>query len=421
MKIESYDVVSTIIFWEGTRNIEQRTFEEQEFIQNVLYKYQIKVLEEPGYGRDDKQERINHIKKNLTGRYVNTSFDDDLRVISGLDRESIKFKIKETVVMGIGTPPTPRKPRNLDKIIKRSYTHDEEGKVRTSNDREMLLRDELRNIGGELKDMKTESKTEINVQTYMDAMEGRIMNFLETSTKETANAMALQFERMNSTITGTNTQLDGLDTVEQVKATKQIQKDVEKLITLTEGGKSWNEVSFKDLPKWFKTRVVIGFKSLALSSVLLPIWTGPKAVINGTVITPLKLVGKRVNSLISIIQEIWGWTLVGFCICGVWVVYSSPEYEQERLKIFELYATSMEYLEVIPVLEPSKRTARILWEHAPGKKFFTDVVNVMSAWLLSVPGYVLGWAKDLLLFIASHIKNVMLDTVNEWWKNVKIW
>ena len=111
---------------------------------------------------------------------------------------------------------------------------------------------------------------------------------------------------------------------------------------------------------------------------------------------------------------------IGICVAGVWVIMYHPDYDQQRQKIFETYATAMEYLPV-QLLEPTRQTVQVLWEMAPGQKFFLDVIQVLKNFLIATPGVLINWFSLLLQAFISQIKAVLTQAIAEWWKNVKVW
>lgn len=407
--LTTYDYLAFQIFWEGTRKFSTRTDIEKKFLSNFMYKYQIMVLCEEEYSRPDKEGRVRHILShlgdtNLAGlgldrisEEISLSFKSDLDLLLGSSvNESVANTPLPVAVMGMGDdddlPPTPR--RAKDEVV-RTYTHDEKGVTRNKSARQQLLEDH---------EVKTKDE-------YIQKQISQIQSTLDDFSRQTSMALRIQYEALSRKIEGTNTQLDGVDILDHIQTTREMDRKVEKLIDLTMGGKDWSEVRLKDIPKFLKIKFTAGLKRVAVETVLFPVWTGPKAIVNGMVITPLKLVAKRVNSLLQIVQEIWGWAMIGFLIGGVWVIMYHPEYDEQRQKLYETYATGIQYIPV-SLLEPSKQTFQFIMDAVPGKKFFQDVLEVMSSFLSKVPGVVLEWFWNILQAFLASAKQFLVEAVN---------
>jgi hypothetical protein len=399
MNLNRYDYFAFIIFWEGTKNFKDKSKAEQQFLRKFFAKYQIAVLSESSYNRPDKQERIAYIRKQagIVEEDILRLLEEDIQLLSGAGIESIP-ELADISVMGMGDEDKLDKP-DIHRAVDDFYA-----KSRTSSDREELL-----------KEHNVKTRAEFN-----ELLSQRVLALHEQFLHDTRQALNLQLEALqqSSLISDTKTQLDGSALIESVNATKAIQADVAKLVNISLGGQNWDDVKLRDLPKWFRIKLVSGLKRLAVSTLMLPL-TGPVAIINGVIIEPLRLVGKRVDSVLKILQELWGWTMVGFCIAGVVVIVQHPDYDKERQAIYEAYATAINYIPVDYIISPTNETIKILWGAVPGQKFFFDVLDVMYVSMSVVPMLVVRWVTYLVQNLAIFLKSVIVEAVKAWWNNEK--
>ena len=421
--LSNYDYIATYIFWEGTKRFEQKSKEEQAFLTNFFHKYHILVLTEPTYKRTDKLSRIKHILsqsvefqslKSVPITQLRTKvmdmFNSDLFILTNQKQNNIgqKFKIppqKEISAM-FGVKGPSGVPPELRKRVR------DEAKLQQQE----LLEEERKELF-----VKPSNVKQVDQFQMFEILLGRIENMETRITRNITEAFAVQFEQLenSATIRETNTDLDGESGIETVKL-KNLDKKLDKVIELSNGGQSWDNVALKDLPKWLKLKIVAGFKRLTLTTLLIPVYYGPKAIINATVIKPVKLAFSDYNKFLETVQRIWGHIIVGFFIAGVWVVVFSPNWEQERQEFYASFAQTVEYIPV-DLLAPSKATVEILFKAMPGQEFIAEVLTVMRHFITSVPNYFLGWAKELFSSLLTHIQNTASDMMSNWWKTVKIW
>lgn len=424
--LTNYDYIAFQIYWEGTKKLNQDSRDPYYiFMRSFFSKYQILVLTEPGYRRDDQMNRIHLIIKNtpeLKGKINMTNsttirnstenlFNQDLRIILGKGvkapfREK-RYRVLTEAVMGVNGNKEQEKidKKIASKAARYYYSRTIKGKTRSRNDRDNLIKQasaELNNSSSSLSD----SKEKLSAEQYQRLMADRGYAAIQQLNDDVRMAMNVQLEhlRRQTEIVETKTQMDGDKGIEVLDTTKKMQKDMRKLLDATQGGQDWSQISVGDLPRWFKNKCIAGMKRVAIGTVTFPLW-GPVAIINGTVVRPLKLVKKRVGQFMDIIQEIWGWMLVAMFIGGVWVIMYHPDYGEERKQIVDWYDSATTYIPVWFFQNPVNKTFKILWKVMPGQQFLKDVGYVVGQFLLSIPKILIGWFASLLSFFAEIIKN----------------
>ena len=56
----------------------------------------------------------------------------------------------------------------------------------------------------------------------------------------------------------------------------------------------------------------------------------PFTIINGVLIKPLRLVVRDIIQIFEILQELWGWAIIGILIASVWVIINNPKYGRAK-------------------------------------------------------------------------------------------
>jgi len=411
-----YDYLALQVYWEGTKNFSSRTPLEQSFLTNFFYKYQVLVLSEDDYRRDDKVDRIEYILSNMTD--ISLSYGKiDSGSIPSLRKAIIKsFNNDIFILTNLSKKQIPEQPQKISNTLGPEVAV--MGMMKQEHNKEIrkAIENEYKSLS---KDARTQLFEELDVKTKKEAVD-RIDYMVRRQEIALDTALQNQLDKEEKlAIRDTNTQLDGESLIEGIKVTKQVQKDVVKLLEKTLGGQSWDQVTLKELPKWFKMKVISGIKRLAITTVLLPI-KGPTALINGVVITPLKIVYEDITSLTRILQRIMGWTMVCFMIAGICVVMYNPEYDDTRKRIIELYSTGMEYVPAT-IFEPTKKTVQILLQAVPGQKFFADVFELMKNFAVQIPGYIIGWFGVLFQALMTAIKDVITSAVSSSAEKLTSW
>jgi hypothetical protein len=418
--LTQYDYLAFQVYW-NLKNLKQKSPQEQQFLRSFFSKYQILVISEAAYTRDDQISRIQHIVKNtpdltLTGNTIseirsNTMalFNTDLRVLTGLPQEQFPMdarnvNLAETsgmFAMNGGTGVTEEMKLLTVKAVQNDF------RQRTESERKQLLQSEAQRQNTEF----------VSSEQFIRIQSERMYALLNQFTADTSTALNLQLESMENRIvvTETKTQLDNNSLVEQVEATKAVQHDIRRLINQTQMGQSWENIPLKDMPKWLKSKCVAGLKRLAITTVMLPI-RGPAAIINNLIVQPLQIVIEDIGYLKKWLQRVLGWTMVVFVIAGVAVFINHPDYENGRQQLKEAYGTVIDYIPVKIVSEPTRQTVSILWSRVPGQKFFLDVTDVMKGWAYAVPGLLLNWFSIVLSSLTAFMKEVIINSVKDWWQ-----
>lgn len=431
-QLRNYDYLALQVYWEGTKNFNSRTSIEQVFIKQFLAKYQILVLTEDQYKREDKMKRIIDLNKEIRIIKSNSfsideirhttmnSFFRDIDLITGENvnkkEETILNDLKDSLtgiaVMGMKDPEKEDELRRQDIAIKKevllSYTHDEKGKVRTNEEREKFL-------------IQNELKTK---QEYLEKEFRTVKAVLSKQHDMLLDMMRFMDEKLGS-VNGTGTQMDGDRIMNTVLMETRKQKiEMAKLLDMTQGGKNWSEIPLTDLPRFFKLQLVVGMKKLAIGFVTFPV-KGPMALINFFVVGSVKAVVDDVKSVGKIIQHVIGWSMVCMCIVNTYLIYCDPEFEEERREIYDLYATVKESIPVAIVYNPIKNTAELLWSKVPGSIFFERVLKLMSSQLQKVPGIMYEWFKSIIVYALTAMKELLTETLNTWWQektaSLKFW
>jgi hypothetical protein len=416
MILNAYDNFALQLYWEGTKNFENKPVEVQNFIRKFFGKYQISVICEPEYTKDDRDRRIQYIlgASNLEGliefksvdqirQDVRKSMDADIRLITGMSEERVPppetMLRQPQAVMGMGDGDEYE--RDIQREVRDSvdglYEYDEFGKPRTSNQREQLLSQD---------DVKTRAQ-------YVDKNTEMIMAMIKKSNEDVMMAfqnMAMVMES-KSMIQDTGTQLDGTRMTEMLKLNRKMFDQVQNLHHASLGGQSWDNVTLKDIPGWLKIKLVAGMKRIAIGAVTFP-FKGPAMVINGFLITPLKLVAKRTNKIIEILQELWGWTIVVMVIAGTVVFMTSPTYASQRQNL-SAYMNVINYVPVDIISEPTKKTIQILWESVPGQQLFFESLDLLKTSFGYIPGIIMGWFSTMTSFMVSQLKAVMTEAISQ--------
>jgi len=403
-----YDHIATHIFWEGSRNFTSRSKHEQNFLTSFFDKYQILVLTEKTYKNKDQLNRIKEIvarNVTLSGEVKGENIEDihskaeelfnkDLSIIMGNDKvipDKWSTNIQTAVMAMIRTPSVDR--QQLPAIRKRVNS--------------VMDRKETESVRQELFGGRTDS----NVQNLRE-MVAAGMDELYRRQSESFIEQAKHFE--NVKFQGTQTAMDGQNVIQGME---RMDSKLSQILQNSEAGRKWENVTWKEVltVKWLSKSIVNGVKNTAIYAVAIPLYYGPKAVVTETVIVPLKLVIKDVISLKEVIQRIWGWAMIGFCIAGVWVLVSDPDYEQQRTEWYDRYNTAIEYIPVDVLMEPTRKTIQIVFTSIPGKVFFGKVAVVIGNFVKNSLFSVMAWFQGAIAVVFSTIKDTMIAAVASWW------
>ena len=438
--ITHYDYIMAQIYWEISKDFEGKSRVEQKFLNSLLRKYQIMVLMEPGYSKKDKEERINDLVAKVPELYgepqnVLASFNKDIQTILGeeipIEPERMENIVQSIPVATMGMQ-TPTEKKIIQKTVSEYY------KSKNQDARKELLVEKKRSEF-EIDHVKNLQNMILQLQQQLNGMEQNIANRIQMGVEEQL----------------ANTQMEGDRVIEFIeKKDEKTSDQLAELIERTEGLQNLTGISLskKNFPKFLFNSIICGVKRLAITTAdmaLLP----PKTIINATFIKPIKLVARRINSIAEIFQELLGWTYVAFAICGVIVVYSHPEMEPWRQQIYEAYATvkdtiSFEVIEnATPAtvnqisnelgqcarerdyysvfyffIWPTKKTIELYGCGPPVLgQFFRLTLETMYTSILSIPGYLVGWAWKLFTFILNEFKNAVIEGIKGSLPKLSLW
>lgn len=414
----TYDEIAAQVFWTGTRNWKERSETEHKFLTSFFDKYQLLIITENTYTNKDQKPRIQAIiNRNQTLR---TKIKDDLRNDIGKLHSKAEELLNSDlrIIMGEGSDIPEKWPIIPEPVVMAMFEPEkfntEKAKQGIQNRMENPeVKQEIKQGLNNLQEEYPEQK--ITNDQLAKIIQREIFN-LSQQQHEAFIQQAKHFENIEWANTGSS-----LDNQKLINSVRNMDKNMAKLLEISEAGQKWENLTWKDIAtvKWFKKAITRGLKNVALYSVAIPLYYGPKAVITETVIVPLKLVVKDIESLKNIFQRIWGWTLVAFLIGGVWVFMSDPDYEQQRT---ELYTQYSEFVEIIPVdilLEPTNITVRFLKDQIPGKIFFTKVLLAMRTFVINMGGTFIQWFNQALgiIFqtITDTIRSTMSSAISSWW------
>jgi hypothetical protein len=412
--MDNYDHIAAHIFWEGSRNFSSRSKQEQHFLTSFFDKYQLLVITEKTYQNKDQDSRIKEIigrndslrtaMQNIRGiseihAKAEELFNKDLSIIMGREHqvsEKLFSNIRVSVMGMIRVPQTEGSPvairRRIGKVV---------GPKETSAIRQALFegRSEGRGEG------RSESKDVMK-------MLASAMDTLYSRQAESFVEQAKHFE--NVKIDSTHTALDGKNMVQGIE---KLDSKLETILRHSEAGRKWENVPWKEIltVKWLSNSIVSGVKNIAIYSVTMPLYHGPKAVISQTIIVPIKLVAKDIVSFKEIFQRIWGWTMVAFCIAGVWVLVADPDYEQQRTEFFDKYNTAIQYIPVDVIVAPTKKTMEFVMSIIPGQVFFGKVAMVMGNFARDSLYATVGWFQSAIALAFSSMKDAMVSAMAAWW------
>ena len=414
----TYDEIAAQVFWTGTRNWKERSETEHKFLTSFFDKYQLLIITENTYTNKDQKPRIQAIiNRNQTLR---TKIKDDLRNDIGKLHSKAEELLNSDlrIIMGEGSDIPEKWPIIPEPVVMAMFEPEkfntEKAKQGIQNRMENPeVKQEIKQGLNNLQEEYPEQK--ITNDQLAKIIQREIFN-LSQQQHEAFIQQAKHFENIEWANTGSS-----LDNQKLINSVRNMDKNMARLLEISEAGQKWENLTWKDIAtvKWFKKAITRGLKNVALYSVAIPLYYGPKAVITETVIVPLKLVVKDIESLKNIFQRIWGWTLVAFLIGGVWVFMSDPDYEQQRT---ELYTQYSEFVEIIPVdilLEPTNITVRFLKDQIPGKIFFTKVLLAMRTFVINMGGTFIQWFNQALgiIFqtITDTIRSTMSSAISSWW------
>jgi len=414
----TYDEIAAQVFWTGTRNWKERSETEHKFLTSFFDKYQLLIITENTYTNNDQKPRIQAIiNRNQTLR---TKIKDDLRNDIGKLHSKAEELLNSDlrIIMGEGSDIPEKWPIIPEPVVMAMFEPEkfntEKAKQGIQNRMENPeVKQEIKQGLNNLQEEYPEQK--ITNDQLAKIIQREIFN-LSQQQHEAFIQQAKHFENIEWANTGSS-----LDNQKLINSVRNMDKNMARLLEISEAGQKWENLTWKDIAtvKWFKKAITRGLKNVALYSVAIPLYYGPKAVITETVIVPLKLVVKDIESLKNIFQRIWGWTLVAFLIGGVWVFMSDPDYEQQRT---ELYTQYSEFVEIIPVdilLEPTNITVRFLKDQIPGKIFFTKVLLAMRTFVINMGSTFIQWFNQALgiIFqtITDTIRSTMSSAISSWW------
>ena len=411
-KVFHYDYLALQVYWDGTRNFESKSQAEQSFLKSFFAKYQILILTEEEYQRDDKKQRIQtlgqrfpHLLKGDVRANVMASFHADLNLLMGNrdlpKREEIVVFPQEQVVMGHGDWTEKEGKEATKQAANDFYETDEKGAKRSSEEKKALLTE-----------FKVKDKKELE-KAILDAVTPVLGQFAADMNQ----AMQIQFEKLGQAVyENTKTQLDGLKAVQRIEV--QSKKQAEELANQAEmmlSDMRFTNVPFTKMPTWLKVKCVSGLKRLGIMCATLPLG-GPAAIINEVVVAPISIVIGDVMMLKRVFQRVLGYVYVGFFIAGVWVVMYHPEYDETRKSIYSYYANIDQIIPVKNiVIDPSAGTVKFLWELMPSSIFFKHVTEVLWEFVKTVPGYLLSWSATAVQAVAGVMKQAVIEAVKDWW------
>jgi Ni,Fe-hydrogenase I cytochrome b subunit len=426
--LDHYDYIVFQIVWESSRMIDDLGDTERKFIQSIWSKYQLRLVTDKTYRNADQKTRVTQIinsdpglKSYFTGhpatrmadihRGVTNLLNDDMRTLTGLPSENIPTKGRplETAiripqaVMGVNGGKKVKK--RMQRMVQQDRRQAHEELVEMAPDRPQLSAREEQRIFME------------RLQVNMDRFQNQI-----------AQAVSVQMEAIEQAhIQNTNTSMDGQRLVERLD--KKFDKQMGRLIELSEGGKKWHEIPLKQLPRFFKNKLVAGMKRTGLAAVALPFYTIPKAIISFTIIQPLKVVADDINYMIRWIHRIMGWTLVAVLVAGVWIVMTHEEYDEDRQRFWAYWAQvsggTVGTIGKKWLVDPATGTVQLLMDNMPGNKFFGLLYDTMKSALTAAVSNVTTWFYNSMGTAISMLHGYLSSAISQGVSGVvskfKIW
>lgn len=409
--LNKYDTFALEVYWEGTKNFDKKPQIVQSFLRKFFSKYQIAVLCEEGYTRDDRMDRIQYILNNTPGLSsllplssveemrdtVKKLLDDDIKIISGMTEERIPppqvAYVAPQAVMGFDDEDDEdslkrEKEREIRYLLGLDLDRKPDGRARTSEEKQQVYKEEGVSTRNE------------HIEKKMDLVIRMLQRMDEENSKRQADIARTLEEK--STVHDSGSQLDGDSLIKMEKINKKMLKEIVDLNEKTLGGQSWDTVSLKDIPGWLKLNMVAGLKRMAIATMYLPL-TGPTFLVNRIIVRPLKASFKQIGSVYNIIETIWGFCLIGIVVGGTLLIFTSDKYDAERRNIYALYDTFNTYVPVSIIIEPSKKTLQVMWDYFPLQKILPDILDLFKQYLYQFGNILVGWFKDLITYIFKDI------------------
>lgn len=300
---ESIEDLVAAIAWEATRTYNSLSTAQIDTVQDILNKYQMLVLSEPGYTRKDRVERITSLISHTGG---------GLTFIS--DRDLFTAQVLRSLVTDL-SPFMEDHSKSLEirsaRVATMAVVGEEETDEPEQSQWQMLMK---KDEGSKPKGLSAASGD--RDQTAM------LMEYLEKQSRE-SRAQMIRLENilldLGANMKGTDTQLDNTDMVENNKLTKDIAKGLDKLTQIQLKKESVYDVAWADIPEWIKLKYRAGLKITAVGALFFPFKATGKAV-NVVIFSPM---GYAAVTLYSKIKLLWGTVLWIVCIGSFIVLYRS--------------------------------------------------------------------------------------------------
>jgi hypothetical protein len=269
IEISTLDEVVANILWETSRIYDTLDKSEKKFADDLTIKYQIYVITEAGYKRDDKMSRVSLLSSKIGLRippkmsplnihdFIEQSINEDLRKISSNNNS------------------TKEKTYNPSKISVKFGMGEQELQEQTEEKKERKElfgeRKEKQELFGERKEKPMSKEDQIInlISMLQDKLDAQEANF-------SAKLAAIE----HNTINGTNTQLDGTQLVETYNANKKQTEAIMRLEEHLVGKDHITEVKWSDIPTWVRLQFSKGLKRLAISTVTLPFKCAKSVFVN---------------------------------------------------------------------------------------------------------------------------------------------
>lgn len=411
-KITPMDQIMTVFVWESSRMIDGMNKEQKTFVRSMLNKYQMWVITEPGYQRNDQKDRVKHLVGEAKDLYmseyksasqfheiVEISLNNDLRMLSsnpGKERRETIRQPSGVAVMGFDN----------DKYrVKFGMTQEEDDGIGVTRREKRVLKSHIRR---QLLD--TEVKTELTNKEMMERMMGMMQIIQEKIDRQDQRMEELVMEVEG--ISGTNTQMDGQDSMKIHRANREMVNDLKKLTDMHVKGQDITQVAFADLPQWFRNKMVGGLKRTAIGTLKLP-YKGVKAILTDWGYKPTVMVcdfwkGK--------LQFILGHIYWFFIIGGVIYVYVNSDYQTVN-EFYQAYGG-----EIINrlVINPAWTIAKSIADFFPGtieilngilKVMWEKVAMTIWGYAKSIPVFFIVWVKEA---VKEAVKTALKDMLPSW-------